>query len=258
MPARRQSTSGRSASGLRCAARRMALLLLSGLSFASIIPAVTMAQGSPIARPSPRDPYADHIAEASRRFGISNAWIVAVMQAESSGDVRAVSAAGAMGLMQIMPNTWADLRERYGLGRDPYDPHDNILAGTAYLRELWDRYGDVTAMLAAYNAGPARYDEHHAIGQPLPAETRAYVPSLVPALRGERPSRRRSAVAPPRDWREAALFVMRVFGDSTANAASPERLTDNTRSPIPAPSNALAAQRPAGLFVAPRDAGGRR
>ena len=49
-----------------------------------------------------------------------------------------------------MPDTWAGLRVRYRLGRDPYDPRDNILAGTAYLREMWDRYGNVAAMLAAF------------------------------------------------------------------------------------------------------------
>ncbi len=93
-----------------------------------------------------------------------------------------------MGLMQVMPDTWAGLRVRHGLGRDPYDPRDNILAGTAYLREMFDRYGNVGAMLAAYNAGPGRYDEHRATGRPLPAETRAYVAALAPILGGAAPS----------------------------------------------------------------------
>ena len=75
------------------------------------------------------------------------------MQAESGGDARALSPKGAMGLMQIMPGTWAELRLRYGLGADPYDPHDNITAGAAYLREMHDRYGE-PGFLAAYNAGP--------------------------------------------------------------------------------------------------------
>ncbi len=136
MPARRQSTSHSSASGPRCAARRMALLLLSGLSFAGVMPVVTMAQGAPIARLSPRDPYAAHIAEASQRFGIPERWIRTVLRAESAGDVRAISTAGAIGLMQVMPDTWAVLRDRYQLGRDPYQPRDNILAGIAYLREM--------------------------------------------------------------------------------------------------------------------------
>jgi len=85
-----------------------------------------------------------------------------------------------MGLMQIMPETWAELRLRYDLGNNPYDPHDNILAGTAYLRELRDRYG-APGLLAAYNAGPARYEEHLA-GRPLPAETQAYLQKLVPVI----------------------------------------------------------------------------
>ena len=82
------------------------------------------------------DPIAAFVAEASQRFGIPASWIRAVMQVESFGDVRAMSPKGAMGLMQIMPETWAALRSRYGLGADPYDAHDNIMAGAAYLREL--------------------------------------------------------------------------------------------------------------------------
>ena len=75
------------------------------------------------------------------------------MRVESLGDPLALSPKGAMGLMQIMPDTWSELRSRYGLGADPYDPHDNIIAGAAYLRELHDRYGE-RGFLAAYNAGP--------------------------------------------------------------------------------------------------------
>jgi soluble lytic murein transglycosylase-like protein len=120
-------------------------------------------------------PRAAFVAEASQRFGIPEHWIVAVKRAESAGDVRAISSAGAMGLMQIMPDTWAALRVRYGLGRDPYDPRDNILAGAAYLREMFDRYRTIPAMLGAYNAGPGRYDEYVQTGRALPAETRAYI-----------------------------------------------------------------------------------
>jgi soluble lytic murein transglycosylase-like protein len=105
------------------------------------------------------DPFAEFIAEASQRFGVPASWIRSVMRVESAGDVHAISPKGAMGLMQIMPETWAILRARYGLGADPYDPHDNILAGAAYLRELHDRYG-AAGFLAAYNAGPARYEDH--------------------------------------------------------------------------------------------------
>jgi hypothetical protein len=83
-----------------------------------------------------------------------------------------------MGLMQIMPGTWRDLRRALNLGADPFDPHDNITAGAAYLRWLHDRYGDV-GFLAAYNAGPGRYDDHLATGRPLPDETRAYVAAVA-------------------------------------------------------------------------------
>lgn len=207
---------------------------------------VAIAQSAPIVRAAAADPYAAHIAEASKRFGIPERWIRAVLRAESAGDVRAISSAGAMGLMQVMPDTWAELRVRHRLGRNPYDPHDNILAGTAYLREMWDRYGDVAAMLAAYNAGPARYDEHRAKGRPLPAETRAYVASLAPVLRGERPSKIAFAVAQPLDWREAAIFIMRDDGASAVNSASSERT-----------SHALTITQPESLFVV-RHSGGDR
>ena len=125
--------------------------------------------------------FASFVAEASRRYGIPAAWIRAVIQAESVGDVHATSPVGAMGLMQIMPDTWTELRRRYHLGDDPYDPHDNIMAGAAYLQELRDRYGS-PGLLAAYNAGPARWEDHLATGRPLPAETRAYLTRLAPIV----------------------------------------------------------------------------
>src|SRR3546814_6116906 len=87
-------------------------------------------------------PISAPVAEASQRFGIPERWIWRVMHAESRGNQRAVSRAGAMGLMQIMPPTWAMLTARHRLGGDPFDVRANILAGAAYLRALWDRYGD--------------------------------------------------------------------------------------------------------------------
>lgn len=172
-------------------------------------------------RPAARHPYALHVADAARRFGIPETWIWAVMRVESNGNSRAVSSAGAMGLMQIMPATWADLRARYGLGADPFDVRDNIMAGAAYLRLMHDRYGNATAMLGAYNAGPGRYDEHLARGRPLPAETRTYLARLA-SIAGDAPAAQ-VAVAPPPDplaWRRAALFVRVV---SAADAADDVR-----------------------------------
>lgn len=126
-------------------------------------------------------PFAAEVAEASRRFDVPTSWILAVMHAESRGHVRAVSPKGAMGLMQIMPGTYAGLRARHGLGPDPFVPGDNILAGAAYLREMHDRFGS-PGFLAAYNAGPDRYWQHLATGQALPLETRRYVATVVPLL----------------------------------------------------------------------------
>ncbi len=114
------------------------------------------------------------IEEAARRFGVPARWIRAVMRQESGFNPRATSHAGAMGLMQVMPATYAELRRRYGFGPDPYDPRDNVLAGAAYLRELHDRFGP-EGMLPAYNAGPGRYLQHRDQGRPLPAETRDYI-----------------------------------------------------------------------------------
>lgn len=150
-------------------------------------------------------PFAAFIAEASQRFGVPTSWIRAVMRVESVGDVHALSRKGAMGLMQIMPTTWADLRARYGFGANPYDPHDNILAGAAYLRELYDRYG-AAGFLAAYNAGPARYEDHIASGRQLPAETRAYIAMLAPMIASARSGDAMIVVA-IRSWTAAPLFA---------------------------------------------------
>jgi soluble lytic murein transglycosylase-like protein len=127
------------------------------------------------------DPLAAYVTEASGRFGVPERWIRAVMRVESEGKQRARSKKGAMGLMQIMPGTWNELRSRYRLGADPYDVRDNILAGAAYIRELSDRYG-TPGFLAAYNAGPGRYERHLATGRPLPDETQAYAATLAPMI----------------------------------------------------------------------------
>lgn len=177
---------------------------------------LSFSQGPAIAHAEPvpaqiaAHPHGAFIAEAAQRFGIPPNWIVAVMRAESANEPGAVSHAGAMGLMQVMPGTWAALRARHGLGDDPHDPRDNILAGTAYLREMWDRYGNVAAMLAAYNAGPGRYDAYLETGRALPAETRAYVAALAPLLgSGSASEAQMVEQTLPPDWRDAALFVAR-------------------------------------------------
>jgi soluble lytic murein transglycosylase-like protein len=131
---------------------------------------------SPVAA-HPVDRWRALISEASARFGIPKAWIARVMRAESGGRPYATSHRGAMGLMQLMPATWAEMRAAEHLGSDPYLPSDNILAGTAYLRLLYDRFG-YPGLFAAYNAGPRRYSEYLA-GRPLPVETVAYLSAVA-------------------------------------------------------------------------------
>jgi soluble lytic murein transglycosylase-like protein len=165
------------------------------------------------------DRIAESVSEASRRFAIPPAWIWAVMRAESRGDVHALSPKGAMGLMQIMPSTWSELRSRYGLGVDPYDPRDNIVAGAAYLRELRDRYGE-RGFLAAYNAGPGRYEDHLATGRPLPAETIAYMAAVASLIGLRFDDREKGAASVAPSWTSASIFVSRA-ATSFARAQSP-------------------------------------
>lgn len=155
-------------------------------------------------------PYATYVAQASQRFAIPESWIWSVMRVESGGNPRAVSAAGAMGLMQIMPATWDMLSARFTLGTDPFDIGANIHAGAAYLRLMWDRYGTVAAMLAAYNAGPKRADAWVGGRRALPDETAAYVAKLVPV--SDSGARHLPAVATrsdPHGWRRSVLFAAR-------------------------------------------------
>lgn len=146
--------------------------------------------------------------EASRRFGVPLEWIERVMRAESGGrthlDGRPIaSRAGAMGLMQVMPGTWAELRARLGLGSDPHDPRDNILAGTYYLRLMYDRFG-YPGLFGAYNAGPGRYAEWLAGRRALPAETTAYLAQVGgPAASSRTATTQRERQRPP------ALFAVR-------------------------------------------------
>lgn len=163
---------------IRIAAPLLALGLLSGIAHGQEAEA-------PIISTSAIERWRPIIAEASRRFGVPQAWIAAVMKAESRGNTHLngrpiTSHAGAMGLMQLMPGTWAAMRRQHGLGDDPHDPRDNIMAGTAYLRAMYDRFG-YPGLFAAYNAGPARYAEHLRSGKVLSAETRGYIRQLAEA-----------------------------------------------------------------------------
>lgn len=145
------------------------------------------------------------------------------MATESAGERTALSPKGAIGLMQIMPATWKELRARYGLGNDPWQPRDNILAGAAYLREMHDRYGSIAAMLAAYNAGPTRYDQYLANSRALPAETVDYVAKIVSMIDGKVPVMRLAGIVSHGSWSRAPLFVGRVsiHSDDGSETADP-------------------------------------
>lgn len=108
------------------------------------------------------------ISKASQRYGVDESLIKAVIKTESNFQPTAVSRAGAQGLMQLMPSTSA------GLGvSNPFDPEQNIMAGTRFLRDLLARYGgNLDQALAAYNWGPGNLERRP--GR-LPQETRNYV-----------------------------------------------------------------------------------
>ena len=137
------------------------------------------------------DPWGPYIKEAAARFSLPEPWIRGVMRQESGGrqtdasGAPVVSSAGAMGLMQVMPGTYDMLRARYGaqygLRPDPFEPRSNILAGTAYLKEMYDRFG-APGFLAAYNAGPDRVDAYLAGAAVLPDETVNYVAAIGPRI----------------------------------------------------------------------------
>ncbi len=167
------------------------------------------------APPGPADdPWGPYIEAASQRFDVPDAWIRAVIHQESGGHEFingqfVTSVPGAMGLMQLMPPTYDDMRNQYALGPDPYEPHDNIMAGTAYLRQMYDIYGS-PGFLAAYNTGPGRLDDFLTRNRTLPNETRQYVAIIGPQIAGIFPSSRS----------QADLMVMNHAGAASVMYAS--------------------------------------
>lgn len=191
--------------------------------------------------------YAAFVTEASNRFAIPERWIDAVMQVESGGNAHAISPRGALGLMQIMPATWVELSARHDLGIDPFDPHDNIIAGAAYIREMLDRFG-WGGFLAAYNVGPKRYDEHLATGRSLPEETQTYVARLAALIGVEQRNSRGSAARHVVLWQQAPVFVERSGSSSAAdNFASGVRTMNSSKAAPKAVASALVP-RATGLF----------
>lgn len=116
------------------------------------------------------------IKEAAARYQVDPRLVAAVAQTESGGNQEAVSPAGAVGVMQLMPETAA------GLGVNPYDKRQNIEGGTKYLRQMMDTFGgDVQKAVAAYNAGPQAVKEYNGI--PPYRETQDYVNKVLDIYR---------------------------------------------------------------------------
>ncbi|MEN6474812.1 MAG: lytic transglycosylase domain-containing protein [Syntrophaceae bacterium] len=123
-----------------------------------------------------RADFSSSIDRASRTYGVDKDLIRSVIKAESDFDPQATSSKGAMGLMQLMPDTARDL----GVS-NAYDPEENIMAGTRYLKSLLDRYeGDVPRALAAYNWGMGNVERYP---DRLPQETREYIARITQYLR---------------------------------------------------------------------------
>ncbi len=198
---------------------------------------------------SASDPWGPYITEAAGKFDVPERWIREVMRQESGGSLYGrgggliTSGAGAMGLMQVMPGTYDELKARYPeLGSDPFDPHNNILAGTAYIREMYDIYGS-PGFLAAYNAGPGRLDDYLTRSRHLPEETRRYVASIGPKIAGSFPSTRSpgeqyAANALPMPMAEAPRY-----SSALANALNPVPYAAPVE-PAPAPQPIQLARLP--------------
>jgi len=162
------------------------------------------------------------IAAASSRFDLPPALISAVIDVESGGKTEAVSPKGAQGVMQLTPGTWREVRGWFAgsgipLGHDPFEPKDNILAGTAYLKAQIERYG-LSNGIAAYNAGPKRIDAWLHSGTPLPAETTAYVAKVGARMNGGGVLKERAPMVLAAA-QEKEIPAWDVFARSQANTA---------------------------------------
>lgn len=130
------------------------------------------AKGTTEALPIADKPLADLVREASAKFGVDPKLVSAVAEVESGGNQNAVSGAGAVGVMQLMPETAA------GLGVNPYDERENVEGGAKYIKEMLDTFGgDVKKAVAAYNAGPQAVKDYG--GVPPYRETQNYVNKVL-------------------------------------------------------------------------------
>jgi len=205
----------------------------------------------------PSDPWGPYIQQASARFDVPTRWIRQVMRVESGGHEYmnghlTVSYAGAMGLMQLEPETYREMAARYGLGDDPYNPYNNIMAGTAYIHEMYEIYGS-PGFLAAYNAGPGRLDSYLDYKEPLPNQTRQYVAMIAPNIEGVYPASQSPAVDLAMNTLPAHIRPgMRPgYQDTSTESLNASQLAAN--GPLPAPAlGRPAAPRVETAMISPR------
>jgi hypothetical protein len=176
---------------------------------------------------------------------------------EYMGGQLTVSPAGAMGLMQLEPETYQEMASRYALGSDPFNPYDNIMAGTAYIHEMYTVYGS-PGFLAAYNAGPGRVDAYENSGRKLPYETTNYIAMIAPNIQGYYPSNRSGADqlamnTQPMSGGGLVPYGMSPFRqpapDEPSSPAAPVEVAD--LAPPPEPEPAVYSQAPAPSAPAP-------
>ncbi len=152
----------------------------SGQRFDSRAPAHTYAKKMQVSVSAGSADYSAYVREAAAKYEIEPELIRAVIKTESNGDHRAVSRKGAMGLMQLMPQTASDMNVS-----NPFSPEENIEGGTRYLRYLLEKFnGDITLAVAAYNAGPKTVEKYGNV--PPISETIQYVKRVFALYRGKR------------------------------------------------------------------------
>ena len=238
--ARWPQTGGRFSAVWRDLWRQGLNAVLGAMATFALAAGPAIAGGQPLCTtPTPQGVDGFTVAAATR-FGLPTDWIKAVMAIESAGQICAVSPKGALGLMQIMPHTYAALRRQYSLGPNPFDARDNIIAGAGYLRALYDQFG-LEGALTAYNAGPRRWLDHRLKGQELPKETEAYLTKLRGVLRD---------INEPLDERAPnSLFVLGPSGALLAGRRDVAPVGDG-KAPISAPRSHVGLEPAAtGLFV---------
>jgi Transglycosylase SLT domain/Domain of unknown function (DUF4124) len=162
-----------------------------------------------VGTPSPAD-YSAYVHKAASKYEIEPELIRAVIKTESNGNHRAVSKKGAMGLMQLMPTTAADMNVS-----NPFNPEENIEGGTRYLRFLLEKFnGDTTLALAAYNAGPKTVEKYGNI--PPISETIQYVKRVFSFYKGKQAYQFNDVKEPAkRDYQLPTVVYRMVLDDGT-------------------------------------------